>query len=418
MVRDTRIPREKGLDNSLSLMQEGYLYIPNRCRRFQSNIFETRLLGQKAICMSGEEAAEIFYDNDRFKRKGAAPKRVQKTLFGMNGVQTMDGAAHHHRKQLFMSLMTEKRLRVLKDITAEQWQASINEWENQDKVVLLEEARQIMYRMGCKWAGVPVNEEQVEQHAGDLGAMIDAFGAVGPRYQRGRRARARMEQWAQQIIKDVRNGKYEPPEQTAAYEMAFHRELSNRRLSTQMAAVELLNIIRPIVAISWFITYGTMAMHNHPEVREKVKQGGESYRKWFVQEVRRFYPFGPFTGARVRRNFTWKGHAFKKGTLVLLDLYGTNHHPDIWEEPEQFRPERFRNWKESPFDFIPQGGGEYDMGHRCAGEWVTIEVMKTSLAFLTMIDYEVPPQDKSIDMARMPTLPKSRFVITNVASKR
>ncbi len=68
MAGGTRIPREKGLDNSLSLMQEGYLYIPNRCRQYQSNIFETRLLGKKAICMSGEEAAEIFYDNDRFQR--------------------------------------------------------------------------------------------------------------------------------------------------------------------------------------------------------------------------------------------------------------------------------------------------------------------------------------------------------------
>ncbi len=416
MAGGTRIPREKGLDNSLSLMQEGYLYIPNRCRQYQSNIFETRLLGKKAICMSGEEAAEIFYDNDRFQRKGAAPKRVQKTLFGMNGVQTLDGAAHHNRKQLFMSLMTEKRLKALNDITAEQWQASITEWEKQDKVVLLEEARQIMYRVGCKWAGVPVEEGQVKQHAGDLGAMIDAFGAVGPRYQRGRRARTRMERWARQIITDVRSGKLKPPEETAAYAMAFHLDLSNKKLSTQMAAVELLNIIRPIVAISRYITFGAMTMHEHPEIQEKLRQDKESYRQWFVQEIRRFYPFGPFTGAKVRRDFTWNGFDFKKGTLVLLDLYGTNHHPEIWEEPEQFRPERFRHWKGSPFDFIPQGGGEYDMGHRCAGEWVTIEVMKTSLAFLMLIEYEVPPQDKSIDLARMPALPKSRFVITNITS--
>ncbi|WP_053220151.1 cytochrome P450 [Virgibacillus senegalensis] len=415
MAKDRRVPREKGLDNSLALMQEGYLYIPNRCRQFQSNIFETRLLGQKAICMSGEEAAKVFYDNDRFQRKGAAPKRVQKTLFGVNGVQTMDGASHHHRKQLFMSLMTPKRLQVLKDITAEQWQASMTEWERQGKVVVLEESRKILYRVGCKWAGVPVEEGKVAQHARDLGSMIDAFGAVGPRYQRGRLARNRMEQWARQIIKDVRSGKWKPSEETAAYAMAFHRDLNNKRLTTQMAAVELLNIIRPIVAIASFITFGAMAIHQHPEVREKLWADADNYRQLFVQEVRRFYPFGPFTGARVRRNFTWQGYSFKKGTLVLLDIYGTNHHPEIWEEPEQFRPERFQTWKGSPFDFIPQGGGEYEMGHRCAGEWVTIEVMKTSLAFLSRMDFRVPAQDLSIRLSRMPTLPKSRFIITDVS---
>ncbi|SEI14296.1 fatty-acid peroxygenase [Halobacillus karajensis] len=55
------------------------------------------------------------------------------------------------------------------------------------------------------------------------------------------------------------------------------------------------------------------------------------------------------------------------------------------------------------------------MGHRCAGEWVTIQVMEQSLEFLAKrIDYQVPDQDLSISMVRMPTLPKSRFVINQV----
>ncbi|WP_341853325.1 cytochrome P450 [Halobacillus karajensis] len=96
-------------------------------------------------------------------------------------------------------------------------------------------------------------------------------------------------------------------------------------------------------------------------------------------------------------------------------MYGTNHHPDLWDNPEQFCPERFKDWKDNPFGFIPQGGGGYDMGHRCAGEWVTIQVMEQSLEFLAKrIDYQVPDQDLSISMVRMPTLPKSRFVINQV----
>lgn len=65
------IPRERVLDNTLTMLLEGYHYIPNRRRRFQSDIFQTRLLGQKVICMGGEEAAEIFYDQEKFTRKGA-----------------------------------------------------------------------------------------------------------------------------------------------------------------------------------------------------------------------------------------------------------------------------------------------------------------------------------------------------------
>jgi hypothetical protein len=51
----------------------------------------------------------------------------------------------------------------------------------------------------------------------------------------------------------------------------------------------------------------------------------------FVQEVRRFYPFFPFVAAVVKKDFTWKGFEFKEGTLTFLDLYGTNHDPEVWE---------------------------------------------------------------------------------------
>ncbi|WP_369693600.1 cytochrome P450 [Lentibacillus sp. CBA3610] len=128
-----------------------------------------------------------------------------------------------------------------------------------------------------------------------------------------------------------------------------------------------------------------------------------------------YYPFGPFLGARVRDNFEWGGHQFKKGTLVLLDVYGANHDPDLWDNPSEFRPERFKEWEGSPFDFIPQGGGDHDMGHRCAGEWVTIDVMKVSLEFLAKyMDYQMPKQNLNFSMARIPSLPKSRFMINSV----
>lgn len=102
----------------------------------------------------------------------------------------------------------------------------------------------------------------------------------------------------------------------------------------------------------------------------------------------------------------------------MLDLYGTNHDPEIWKNPDVFNPNRFAKWEGSPFSFIPQGGGDYFMGHRCAGEWVTIEVMKVSLDYLTnRMDFEVPDQDLSFSMASMPSIPHSKVVIKNVKKR-
>ena len=68
---------------------------------------------------------------------------------------------------------------------------------------------------------------------------------------------------------------------------------------------------------------------------------------------------------------------------MLLDLYGTDHDSRIREEPEAFRPDRFRGWDGSAFNFIPQSGGDHFANHRCAGEWVTIELMQRAVLLLT-----------------------------------
>ncbi|WP_205677343.1 cytochrome P450 [Aquibacillus halophilus] len=413
-----RIPHDKSLDNSLALIQEGYLFISNRVERYHSDIFEARLMGQNVICMSGAEAAKIFYDDEKFQRKGAAPKRVQKTLFGQNAIQSMDGEEHIHRKLLFMSLMTPPKQDRLAKLVLEQWMACIPEWEQAEQIVLLEEAKDILCRVACQWAGVPIEETEVKERADDFISMIYAFGAVGPQHWKGRRARTRTENWIREIIENVRNESIKAEHGSALHEMAFHKKLDGNQLDAQMAAIELINVLRPIVAIATFITYAALALQEHPEYQSILEVEDENNYERFAQEVRRYYPFGPFVGARVRKGFIWKDCKFKEGMLVLLDLYGTNHDVRLWDNPNQFRPERFKEWKGSLFDFIPQGGGDPAKGHRCPGEGITVEVMKVSLNFLVnKIEFEVPNQDMNYSLDEMPTLPKSGFIMSDIKRK-
>lgn len=84
----------RSFDGTLALIRDPYRFISNRCRRHQSYLFETRLLLRKAICMTGPEAARLFYDPNRFVRRGAMPMATQKkTLFGVGGVRGLDDGA-------------------------------------------------------------------------------------------------------------------------------------------------------------------------------------------------------------------------------------------------------------------------------------------------------------------------------------
>ena len=412
----SQIPQVRIFDSTLLLALNGYRFISQQCQRYQTDIFQTRLLFKKTICFQGEEAARVFYDTEKFIRKGAAPKRLQKTLFGQDGVQGLDGDAHRHRKQMFMSLMTDEGIQQLADLTREQWHNYAQKWSNMNRVVLFKEVREILCRASCAWTGVPLKESEVKQRAKDLGAMIDGSGTVGLKHWKGRRSRKQTEKWIEDIIQQVRNRQLEVSQKSALYAIAFHYNLNGNLLDKHTAAVEIINIIRPTVAIARYIVFAALALHEHPEHRQKLQDGEDEYYQWFVQEVRRFYPFFPFAAAVVSQDFDWHGYHFPQGTKVLLDLYGTNHDPQLWEQSEEFTPERFRDWDSNKFDLIPQGGGDYYVNHRCPGEWITIELMKASLNFLAQsLQYDVPEQNLEVSLSTMPTAPKSGFVISNVS---
>jgi len=268
----------------------------------------------------------------------------------------------------------------------------------------------LLCRVACEWAGVPLPETELPAFAEDLAAMVDGFGGVGPRHWKGKAARARTECLVTTIIENARAGRLKAPAGSALEAMA------NAEMDPCMAAKELLNLLRPITAISTYVAFMALALHEHPDCKAALSD--DQARHCFVQEVRRFYPFTPFVGAVIKQEFAWKGCDFKAGDTVLLDVYGINHDSRIWDRPFEFRPERFEGWQYDPFAFIPHGGGDPAAGHRCPGESITVEVMKTTLDFLAnQIEYTIPAQDLCYDMARIPARTASGVVISQIRSK-
>jgi fatty-acid peroxygenase len=409
------MPQERVPDSTLALLIEGYEYISNRCRRYGSDVFQTRLLLQPTICLRGRDAAQLFYDTDRFQRSGAAPRRIRKTLFGEGGVQSLDGADHHHRKQMFLSLMAPERIRDLVSLMEKEWRRRMPGWERAGRVTLYDEAGRILTRAVHTWAGVPLAEDDVDRTTRELHGMITGGGGLGPHLVRGRVGRRRAEHRLEQLIGQVRDGVVEPPPGRALHVIAWHRQPDGRLLTPHVAAVELLNVLRPTVAVDRFLVFAALALHRHPAWYERLRSDDDELVERFVHEVRRYYPFFPFAVAQVRREFDWSGYRFPRGRRVLLDLYATDHDPRVWDAPGRFDPDRFAAASDDPYRLVPQGGGDHLADHRCAGEWTTIELMSAAVRLLVReMTYRVPHQDLRIGRGAIPALPRSGFVITDI----
>jgi len=407
------IPHAAGIDNTIPFLREAYTFVSRRCERLGSDLFTTRIMLTPVLCMRGAEAARVFYDGDRFTRQGAMPQTVLRLLQDKGSVQGLDGAAHRHRKALFMSLMSPDGIARIAGLLEHHWREALPRWTSMAEVRLLPAIGDVLTRTACDWAGVPVPERDMPALSRELQAMIREAGHVRPGTLYALALRRRTERRMRWLVEDVRAGRVTPPEGSALAAVARHREPDGTPLGSNAAAVELINLLRPVVAVNRFIIFAALALHQHSEWRQRLADD-EAWLEPFVQEVRRFYPFFPLVGGRVRRGFEWAGHRFAARDWVILDLYGTNHDSRLWPEPEQFRPERFKDWPGDPYTFIPQGAGDPMAGHRCPGERMTIALIGRAVRLLRGMHYDVPPQDLSISLSNMPAAPRSQLVLSRV----
>ncbi|MFD4988454.1 cytochrome P450 [Streptomyces sp. NPDC058374] len=397
-------------DSTLPLLTQGYAWLPDKFRRTGGAPVRTRLLGKPAVALHGPAAVAFFYDEDHVRRRSALPEPVIDTLFGQGAVHTLDGEAHRVRKAMFTSLLKDGgRVAELAAEVEGKWLAGVAEWKGGPPVVLFDEVGLVLTRAVCAWAGVPQQPHEAPAVARDLLAMVDGFATAGPRHFRARRARARQEEhFAREIEKLRLSGE---PGTSVAHAVAVHRDADGQLLDPRTAAVELLNVLRPTVAVTWYTVFAAHALHRWPRLRAFLAEGGPEEARAFGHEVRRFYPFAPFVGGLAARDLEWEGVRFAEGTMVLLDLHGQNHDPALWPRPYSFEPERFTGREPGRDELVPQGGGDVGAGHRCPGEDVTLAVLAALAPALARLEYTVPDQDLRIPLSRVPTAPRSGFVM-------
>ena len=418
----TSIPRAPGFDLTFALLRDPYRFISSMSAQLGSDVFLGRILLTPTICLRGAECADLFYCSQRLIRHGASLRRIEKTLVGKGGVQGLDDEAHRHRKALFLTILSPERIRMLADLVRHAWSDVTARLTPGRRIVFYDVARELLMRTTCAWAGVPLSPRDLSRRTREVAALFDYAGSIGPRHWWARLARRRCERWMRALVSEVRAGHLQPSPDSALHQIACHRDHLGQELSLEVAAVEVLNVIRPTVAVAVYLVQALHALHLQPGCAPLISAAGDApdaYPHWFVQEVRRWYPFFPAAVARVRETFIWRDFQFPGGHRVLFDLYGTNHDERIWGDPQAFRPERFHGWKDDGISLVAQGGGDRRFTHRCPGEPLAIALMTETIKhFARKRNYVIEPQNLELDYRRLPALPHNRMVLTGTAPGR
>jgi fatty-acid peroxygenase len=396
-------------DDSLSLLTQGYAFLPNRRHAEGRETVRLGLLGRTAVAGLGPDWARRFYDERYVVRAGAMPGLVRNTLVGEGAVHTLDGEEHRTRKALFLRSLDERGVSSLAHSVLAAWDRAEPRWRECGQIVLFLEAADVLLDAVWDWAGLPTGRPAGTTT--DMLAMVDAFGAVGPRNLRGRRARARQEQLLRGFVEEVRAGRRTAPPGSFFDAASWLRGADGGLVDPRVAAVEILNLVRPTVATAWFVAYAAHALARHPELRDGLASAEPVPVRSFAHEVRRFYPFAPFVGGTAATEARWGDLTVRRGELVVLDLYGQNHSADLWPEPYTFDPCRFDGLDLDPYTLVPQGGGRVEHGHRCPGEPGVVSILEVLVPRLARLEYDVPEQDDRIPLTRVPARPRSGMVL-------
>ncbi|MCD7472200.1 hypothetical protein HAX54_013208 [Datura stramonium] len=116
------------------------------------------------------------------------------------------------------------------------------------------------------------------------------------------------------------------------------------------------------------------------------------YFKAVIKETFRLYPPGPLLIPRESmEKTTLEGYEIQPGTIIHVNPWAIARDPEIWENPEEFIPERFLNndidFKGQDYELIPFGAGR----RGCPGIALGVASMELALSnLLYAFDWELP----------------------------
>jgi fatty-acid peroxygenase len=380
------------------LRRHGYRAVEReRARRGGPDDFPASMLGRRAAVLRSDEGVRAFYDATLVRRADAVPAPLKNLLFGRGAVHGLDDDPHAARKDLLRGLLGEPDHASLVRAAADDLERRSRGWHT-GGVTVHGECVEAYGVAALSWAGLLVPPGPAIRLSHELARIVDGFGGAVPAYPRAWLARLGTDRWFRARVEDVRQGR------AATRSGSALGVLAAAPLPARVAAVELGNLVRPTVAVSWLATDAALELARRPEWRERLAtdEVGRDHVA-FAQEVRRLTPFVPVLAGRLRRDAELAGVRLREGDRLVLDVRGVSLDPARWTAPESFDPDRFREWSPGPFDLVPQGGGDVS-GHRCPGESLTIRLLAETARVLARARFRVEGA-AGLDLSRIPTLP-------------
>ena len=144
-----------------------------------------------------------------------------------------------------------------------------------------------------------------------------------------------------------------------------------------------------------------------PPTREQLPQ--LTFLENVINESMRILPPVPFTIRAAQRDLAMGPVEVPKNTRVLCSHYLTHHMPELYPEPERFRPERWQSIEPNQYEYMPFSAGP----RVCIGASFAFQVLKVSLAMmLQRFRFSIVPGTRIDRVIRITMAPREGLPMT------
>ncbi|QKW10106.1 cytochrome P450 [Streptomyces sp. NA04227] len=149
--------------------------------------------------------------------------------------------------------------------------------------------------------------------------------------------------------------------------------LTDSEIRDELSTIFLAGTETTAAAIAWAFVYLARDKRVTDKLRAEMAEGEDTYLTAVVHEVLRLRPSIPQIIVReVKKPIEIGGVRYEPGQHLWASAFLLNRDPKLYENPEEFRPERFLNVKPGVYSWIPFGGGRI----RCIGDRIALQEMK------------------------------------------
>jgi cytochrome P450 family 135 len=386
-----------------------------RCRRRYGDVFSLRIwpVGFVVVIADPAEIKRVFTSDPNQLRAGEG-NVVMQPVAGPESVLLLDDKRHLNRRKLMLPPFHGERMSVYADLIGEIADEEIARWPLGDPFSAHTSMQRITLRVILRAVlGIedPARGAELERL---LPKLLNSPALLWPILQRDmgarspwRRFTALRERVDAILFDEIARKRADPDlaehEDILSMLVQAHDEhgesMTDEELRDQLVTLLLAGHETTATGLAWTFERVLRTPDVHARLRTAIAEDDERYLDCLIKEGLRLRPVVPLVARRVNAPFPIGDYTIPPGTLLTCSMILTHSRPDLYPDPDAFRPERFMEDAPDTYTWLPFGGGT----RRCIGAaFATLEMKVILRHVFTRCQLDAPNQ--------RPERPRRRFV--------